>query len=286
MENRNLDHLLGAGMTRRSFAFLSLAAGLAAATTARAAQGMQVNESIVQIKTKDGMCDASFAHPATGSYPGVIVWTDILGLRPQFRDLAKRLAAEGYAVLVPNPFYRKGKAPVFDGPLNLPADFPKVMPIVATINAPGAVESDSTAFVAFLDSQPSVSKAKKIGVHGYCMGGSLAMRTAATLGDRAGAGATFHASRLVTDQPNSPHLLVPKIKSRFYFGVAESDDKEEVGAKEKLKAAFDAVKVPAEVELYPGTEHGWCIPGTPNYNMAAAERAWAKLVSFYKQGIA
>ena len=286
MENQN--ELLGAGhvMTRRSFTVLSLAAGLMANTSARAAQGMQVTETNVQIKTADGMCDAAFFHPATGSHPAVLVWTDIMGLRPAYRDLGKRLAAEGYAVLVPNPFYRKAKAPVFDAPLKFPDDLPKVMPFVATINAPGAAEGDTAAFVAFLDSQASVNKAKKIGVHGYCMGGPLSMRTAAAIPDRIGAGASFHGGGLATDKPDSPHLLVPKMKARFYFGVAENDDKEEPDVKDKLKAAFDAAKVPVEIEVYPGTLHGWCVPGSPVYNMEAAERAWSKLLALYKQGVA
>jgi carboxymethylenebutenolidase len=272
-------------MTRRTFEGLALAAGFLA-TAARAAQGGQVIDSTVDIKTADGICDAAFLHPATGSYPGVVIWTDIVGLRPAFRDLGKRLAAEGYAVLVPNPFYRRARAPVFDSTLDMRNPVPQAMPFVATIAAAGAVERDAVAFAAFFDSQPAVSKAKKFAAIGYCMGGSLAMRTAATLSDRLGAGASFHGGGLVTEMPNSPHLLASKIKSPFYFAVAASDDREQPDAKTRLKAAFDAAHVPVEIEVYPGTLHAWCVSDTVNYDRPAAERAWGKLSALCRQSLA
>ena len=231
-----------------------------------------------------------------GAHPGVIIWADAFGLRPVMRDFGKRIAAEGYTVLVPNPFYRVAqKTPVIADTTSFnfanQTDMAKLQPMMASIGAPGAAEKDATAFVAFLDAQPQVNKAKKIGTQGYCMGGPLTMRTAATIPDRIGAGGSFHGGGLVTDMPTSPHLLVPKIKAKFYFGIAANDDMRQPDAKDKLKAAFDAAKNPAEIEVYAGTMHGWCVPdmpaqgGKPIYNMADAERALAKLVALYKTAL-
>src|SRR5262249_26306915 len=159
--------------------------------------------------------------PTTGSHPGVIIWPDAFGLRPSMRDIGKRIAAEGYSVLVPNPFYRVAKAPVIEDPASFSfsnqADMAKLRPLMASINAAGAAEKDAAAFIAFLDTQPQINKARKVGTQGYCMGGALVVRTAAAQADRIGAGASFHGGGLVTDQPTSPHLLAPKIKGRMYF---------------------------------------------------------------------
>lgn len=277
---------------RRDFV-VSVTAGLAAAGSAAAAT--DVVETEVEIKTPDGTCDAAFIHPKTGSHPGVLLWPDAFGLRPSMRDMAKRLAAEGYSVLVPNPFYRVSKAPFTDASkfnFGNPDDMAKLRPLMASVNAPGNPEKDATAYVAFLDAQKEVNKAKKIGTQGYCMGGPLVVRTAAALPDRIGAGASFHGGGLVSDKPDSPHLLAPKIKARMYFGVASNDDQRQPDAKDKLKEAFAAAKVPAEVEVYPDALHGWCVPdmpmqgGKPIYNKPDAERAWAKLLALYKAGLA
>jgi carboxymethylenebutenolidase len=277
---------------RRNFV-VSVTAGLAAAGSAAAAA--DVVETDVEIKTPDGTCDAAFIHPKTGSHPGVLLWPDAFGLRPSMRDMAKRLAAEGYSVLVPNPFYRVSKAPFTDASkfnFGNPDDMAKLRPLMASVNAPGNPEKDATAYVAFLDAQKEVNKAKKIGTQGYCMGGPLVVRTAAALPDRIGAGASFHGGGLVSDKPESPHLLAPKIKARMYFGVASNDDQRQPDAKDKLKEAFAAAKVPAEVEVYPDALHGWCVPdmpmqgGKPIYNKPDAERAWAKLLALYKAGLA
>jgi carboxymethylenebutenolidase len=281
-------------VSRRDFT-LTAAAGVAA-TTVSAHAALAVTEENVTIKTPDGVCDAAFTHPATGSYPGVIVWTDIFGLRPSFRDLAKRLAAEGYAVLVPNPFYRTDKSPVVTDAstfnVNDPASRALTAKWTGPINQPGAIERDAAAFVAFLDSQKSVNKAKKIGTQGYCMGGPLVFKTAASQAGRVGAGATFHGGGLVTDQPSSPHLMIPKMKSRMYIAIAASDDSKQPDAKDKLKAAFTEAKVPAEVVVYDGMAHGWTVrdmpkqDGKPIYNQPEAERAWGKLLDLYKTSIA
>jgi carboxymethylenebutenolidase len=285
-------------VSRREFGALSLAglAAAAGASDAVAAPARPLTESDVTIKTPDGTCDAAFIHPATGAYPGVLIWTDVFGLRPSMRGFARRIAAEGYSVLVPNPFYRTAKAPVFDDPTKFDfsnqADMAKLPPLTGPLNAPGAAEKDAIAYVAFLDAQKEVDKTKKIGTQGYCMGGPLVVKTAAAIPGRIGAGGSFHGGGLVSDNPNSPHLLAPKIKARMYFGIAANDDMRQPDQKDKLKAAFAAAHVPAEIEVYAGSLHGWCVPdmplqdGKPIYNMPDAERAWGKLVALYKAALA
>ncbi len=282
-------------LSRRDFVTLSVAAGFAVAAHAASAAELPVTQRDVEVKTPDGACDAAFIHPTTGTHAAVIIWPDAFGLRPVMRDIGKRIAAEGYAVLVPNPFYRLAKAPVIQDPSSFdfqnPADMAKLRPLMGSIGASGAAEKDAAAFVAFLDAQPQVSKSRKIGTQGYCMGGPLVVRTAAALPERIGAGASFHGGGLVTNAPDSPHLLAPKIKARMYFGVASNDDQRQPDAKDKLKEAFAAAKVPAEIEVYQSL-HGWCVQdmpqqnGKPIYNKPDAERAWAKLVALYKAALA
>ena len=281
-------------VSRRDFIAMSVAAGSVAATGSASA-AMPVSETDVTIKTPDGMCDAAFIHPTTGSHPGVIIWADAFGLRPTMRDIGKRIAAEGYSVLVPNPFYRVAKAPVLEEDkvrnFNFQTDMPKIQPLMASINAPGAAEKDAAAFVAFLDAQKEVNKSKKIGTQGYCMGGPLVVKTCAAAPNRVGAGGSFHGGGLVTDKPDSPHLLASKIKARMYFGIASNDDMRQPDAKDKLKESFAAAHVPAEIEVY-SSKHGWCVADMPNdasgpiYNMSDAERAWGKLVALYKAALA
>lgn len=276
-------------IARRDFVGLSVTAGLAASAASAATATRDLVETEVEIKTPDGTCDAAFIHPKSGSHPGVLIWPDAFGLRPSMRDIAKRIAAEGYSVLVPNPFYRKGKAPFFTdaSTVNFQTDRGKIQPLMDSVNAPGNAEKDAAAYVAFLDAQKQVNKSKKIGTQGYCMGGPLVVKTAATVPDRIGAGASFHGGGLVTNNPDSPHLLAPKIKARMYFGVASNDDQRQPDAKVKLKEAFPN----AEVEVY-SSLHGWCVPDMPKqgdmpiYNKPDAERAWGKLVELYKAGLA
>lgn len=281
-------------IARRAFVALSVAAGFAASSGSAAAADADVVETDVEVKTPDGTCDAAFIHPKSGAHAGILLWPDAFGLRPAMRDFGKRLAAEGYSVLVPNPYYRSSKAPFTDAShfnFQNADDMAKLRPLMASVNAPGNAEKDATAYVAFLDAQKEVDKAKKIGTQGYCMGGPLVVKTAATLPDRIGAGASFHGGGLVTDKPDSPHLLAPKIKARMYFGIAANDDARQPDAKDKLKEAFAAAKVPAEIEVYPGAQHGWCVPdmpmqgGNPIYNKPDAERAWAKLLALYKAAL-
>jgi len=281
-------------VSRRDFIAMSVAAGIVAATGSASA-AMPVSETDVTIKTPDGMCDAAFIHPNAGSHPGVIIWADAFGLRPTMRDIGKRIAAEGYSVLVPNPFYRVAKAPVLEEDkvrnFNFQTDMAKIQPLMASINGPGAAEKDAMAFVAFLDAQKEVNKSKKIGTQGYCMGGPLVVKTCAAAPNRVGAGGSFHGGGLVTDKPDSPHLLASKIKARMYFGIASNDDMRQPDAKDKLKESFGAAHVPAEIEVY-SSKHGWCVADMPNdasgpiYNMTDAERAWGKLVALYKAALA
>ncbi len=294
IDEKNNDALEG-DVARRDFVALSVAAGVAVATATASAAGLPVVETNVEVKTPDGVCDAAFIHPMSGSHPGVLLWPDAFGLRPSMREMAKRLAAEGYSVLVPNPFYRISKAPFTDAStFNFanPDDMKKLGPLMGSVNAPGNAEKDAVAYVAFLDAQKEVNKSKKIGTQGYCMGGPLVVKTAAALPNRIGAGGSFHGGGLVTDKPDSPHLLAPKIKARMYFGIASNDDMRQPDAKDKLKEAFTAAKVPVEIEVYSGSLHGWCVPdmpvqnGAPIYNKPDAERAWAKLLALYKAGIA
>jgi len=283
-------------LSRREFVSLSVAAGLAMAAGPASGAELPVVEKAVEVKTPDGTCDAMFIHPTTGTHAAVLIWPDAGGLRPSMRAIGKRIAAEGYAVIVPNPFYRVAKAPVYETFENVnfqdPATMAKLRPLMGSINAAGACEKDAAALVAFLDAQPQVNKTKKIGTQGYCMGGALVMKTAASQPDRIGAGASFHGGGLVTANPDSPHLLAPKIKGRMYFGVAKNDDERQPDAKDKLKEAFAAAKVPAEVEVY-SSLHGWCVmdmpkspDGSPIYNKPDAEKAWAKLVALYKAALA
>ncbi len=290
MDDQKKNDSQSGDIGRRDFVALSVAAGIAS-TTASAA-GLEVVETDVDIKTPDGMCDAAFIHPKSGSHPGVLIWTDAFGLRASMREIGKRIAAEGYSVLVPNPFYRVAKNPYPDASkVDFATERAKITPLMASVTAPGNAEKDAIAYVGFLDAQKQVNKSKKIGTQGYCMGGALVVRTAATLPDRIGAGGSFHGGGLVNDTPASPHLLAAKIKARMYFGIAKNDDMTQPDAKDKLKAAFAAAKVPAEIEVY-GSQHGWCVPdmpagnGAPIYNKADADRAWGKLVALYKAGLA
>jgi carboxymethylenebutenolidase len=284
-------------ITRRDFVTITVGAGIAAAAGANLTGQQQVVETNVDIKTADGTCDAAFLHPASGSHPAVVIWPDAFGLRPSMRSIARRLAAEGYSVLVPNPFYRVAKAPVFEDASNFsfgdPAQRAKLTPLMGSIQAAGAAERDAAAFITWLDAQRQVDRSKKIGSQGYCMGGALVVRTAAAVPNRVGAGASFHGGGLVTANPDSPHLLAPKIKGRMYFGIATNDDMQQPDAKTKLKEAFAAAKVPAEIEVYSQAQHGWCVSdmpkqanGQPIYSKPDADRAWGKLLALYKAGLA
>jgi carboxymethylenebutenolidase len=272
-------------VSRRSFIVSSAATVLL--SSAPAATGARVVEKDVNVPMASGVCDAALFYPeGKGPWPAVLVWTDILGLRPVFREMGSRLAAEGYVVLVPNPYYRGAKAPVVDGSFNFsnPADRAKIMPLAQSLTADTNI-SDAKSYVSFLDAQSQTNKKEKMGVQGYCMGGPPAFRTAATRPDRIGAVATFHGGGLVTDKPDSPHLLIPKMKAEVLCCVADNDDKRDPEAKDKLKQAFAAAHLKATVEVFEGCNHGWTVRGSQVYNEAGAERAWSELTALYKRDL-
>ena len=278
-------------ISRRAFGLSAAAAASLAATVSASLAHAQatVTEKDVDIKTADGTADAALFYPSgKGKWPAVLIWTDIMGLRPVFRDMGRRLAAQGYVVLVPNPFYRGGRAPaVTDGlDFSKAEDRPKFMKLAGGITGPNAVETDAPAFLAFLDGLPQTDKKKKAGTQGYCMGGPLVYRTAAVAADRIGAAATFHGGGLVSNTPASPHLLIPKIKAEVYSAVAANDDARAPTDKDVLKKAFTDAGKSARVEVYDGCNHGWTVKGSAVYNEAGAERAWTELTALYKKNLA
>jgi carboxymethylenebutenolidase len=264
------------------------AAATVALTTSAALAQPNVVEKDVDVPMATGVADSALFYPTgRGPWPGVLIWTDILGLRPVFRDMGRRLAADGYVVLVPNPFYRNQRAPVVDGTFDFskPEDRAKVMPMAAALTAEANM-SDAKSLITYLDTLPQTNKKAKLGVQGYCMGGPLTFRTAGTIPERVGAAATFHGGGLVTDKPDSPHLFISKMKAEVYCAVADNDDKRDPEAKEKLKEAFASAKIQARVEVYAGANHGWTVKGSTPYNEASAERAWAELTALYKRNLA
>ena len=273
------------GLSRRAF---GTAVGVTAALAGSAALAeAQVVETDVNVTTPDGVADSALFRPsAKGTYPAVLIWTDILGLRPVFRDMGRRLAAQGYVVLVPNPYYRKLKAPVVgpDFDFSKPESRGVVMPLMASLTPEGTTR-DAQAFITYLDAQPQTKKTAKAGVQGYCMGGPLSFRTAAARPDRIGAMATFHGAALVTTAPTSPHLLIPELRCEALCDIADNDDKREPASKDTLKASFASAHRPATVQVFDGCAHGWCVKGSAVYNEAGAERAWGELSALYKRAL-
>ena len=275
-----------ASLNRRQFVTGMLGVGLMMYLPVNA-NAQAVTQSYVTIKTPDGDADAYFVHPSDGKHPAVLIWPDILGLRPAFEMMGKRLAESGYAVLVVNPYYRTQKAPVvgvgasYDDPETRTA----VQALAKTLS-PETNVIDAKAFVQFLDKQKAVDSSKKIGTTGYCMGGPIVMRTAAAIPERIGAAASFHGGGLATDADNSPHLLIPKMKARFLIAVADNDDQRDPKAKETLASSFTSAGLKAEIEVYKGALHGWCPPDSRVYNEAQAERAWSKLLVTLKEALA
>ncbi len=279
----NARYLQGKRLTRREFGAVSAGAGLTMLLP-RPANAQDVSESEIEVTTPDGVCDSYFVHPASGAHPGVLIWPDAFGLRPAMRQMARRLAESGHSVLVVNQYYRTQKAPIVES-TDFGAARDTLMPLMRSLNADTNVR-DAKAFVSFLDSQSSVDNDRKMGTMGYCMGGPMTMRTAAAAPDRVGAGASFHGGGLVTDQPDSPHLLVPQMKAHYLFAIAENDDQRQPEAKDALREAFEAAGLPAEIEVYEGAMHGWCPPDTQVYNEAQAERAWSRLLALFESALA
>jgi carboxymethylenebutenolidase len=277
----------GLSVGRRNFAALAGVGALMAALPARAMAGKPVKGRDVAVKTADGTADAYFVAPASGKHPGVLIWPDIRGLRPAFRQMADRLAGEGYAVLCVNPFYRVAKSPVVT-PTDDFADPVVRERLVGYMKAltKTTVETDAKAHLAFLDAQKEVDTKKKLGVTGYCMGGPMVIYTAALSPARVGAGASFHGGGLATDKPDSPHLLIAKSSAGYLFAIADNDDEQDPEAKTLLSAALAPRKQWHEVEVYKGAMHGWCPPDGRAYNETAAEKAWARMLALFKAELA
>jgi len=268
-------------VTRKQFGML-LGAGVAMMLPA-VANAADVTESDVNVKTPDGMADCYFVHPSSGTAPAVLVWPDIFGLRPAFRQMGKRLAESGYSVLVVNPFYRTKKAPTAEAGAATPID--QVRSFAQGLNEQTQM-TDAKAFIGWLDEQPSVAKNRKVGTQGYCMGGPFAFRTAAAVPNRVGAVATFHGGGLVTDKPDSPHLEAAKTKAQFLIAIAANDDARSPKDKDIMKETFAQANLPAEIEVYSGAAHGWCPPDSKVYNEAQAEKAWSRLLVLYGKALA
>lgn len=274
------------GMTRRRFGALSAGAGIAMMLPP-VVNAQAVVERDVEIETPDGVADAYFVHPAQGAHAGVLVWPDALGLRPAFREMGKRLAQSGYSVLTVNPFYRQRRAPVVPEGATFQDESVRnvVMPLMQSLT-PQTHVTDARAFIGWLDRQEAVDTRRKVGTTGYCMGGPIVMRTAATVPDRVGAAASFHGGGLVTSGEDSPHLLIPQMKASFLIAIAENDDEREPNAKNVLREAYEKAGLPAEIEVYAGAAHGWCPPDSAVYHEAQAERAWSRLLVLLEKALA
>ncbi len=268
-------------VTRRQFGVL-VGAGMSMILP-QVANAVAVTESDVTVKTPDGSADGYWVHPASGAAAGVLVWPDIFGLRPAFRQMGKRLAESGYSVLVVNPFYRVQKAPT--APAGAATPIAEVRPLAQGLNETTHM-TDAKAFIGWLDGQAAVAKNRKVGTQGYCMGGPMAFRTAAAVPGRVGAVASFHGGGLVTDQPNSPHLQAARSTAQFLVAIAANDDQRSPNDKTTLKETFARANRPAEIEVYEGAAHGWCPPDSGVYNEAQAEKAWARLLALYGKALA
>ena len=280
------EFLRRTGMTRRQFGKLSAAAGMAVMFPP-VANAQAVTETDVEVTTPDGVADCFFVHPSTGRHPAVLVWPDILGLRPAFRAMGRRLAQSGYSVLVVNPFYRDARSPVVGegASFGQPETRNIVLPLAGNLNADTHF-TDARAFVSFLDQQVAVDTGRKIGTTGYCMGGPMVMRTVAAVPDRLGAGATFHGGGLATDADDSPHLLIPNTTAQMLHCVAANDDENNPEAKNILRDAYASAGISAEIEVYEGAMHGWCPPDSQVYHEAQAERAWGRLLVLLESALA
>lgn len=284
-EEENAYMLKMSKLTRRQFAKLGVTAAIAALLPPLA-NAQDVMEMEVTISTPDGVADCYFVHPSSGKHPAVLMWPDILGLRPASRAMGKRLAQSGYSVLVVNPFYRLQSAPVIPDGASFadPAIAGIVRPMMASLTQASDI-TDAGAFLAWIDQQAAVDTNRKIGTVGHCMGGPQVMRTVSNFPARVGAGATFHGVNLATANPDSPHLDIPNMDAHMLIAIAENDDARDLEVKTTLRAAFAAADVPAEIEVYAGSAHGWTMPDFPVYDQALAERAWARLLDTYARAL-
>ena len=272
-------------ITRRDFN--TLAAGAAVAfSLPPVANAKSVSSSDVTIATPDGSCDAFFVHPIEGKHPAVLIWPDILALRASFRAMATRLAESGYAVLCINPYYRDAVAPVVESGESFQdaSTQKKVLPMYRNLS-PETHRTDARAFVDWLDAQNAVDASRPIGTMGYCMGGPMVMRAAAERSDRIGAGCAYHPVSLATEDDDSPHLLIPNMNGQFLIALAENDDERNPDDKSVLRETFAKEGLTAEVTVFEGALHGWCVLDSRVYNEASAEVAWAKTLSVFESAL-
>lgn len=243
-----------------------------------------MSEEAIEIRTADGTADAYVHRPsAGGAAPGVLILTDIGGLRDATRELSARLAEQGFVVLTPNVYFRSGRPPLFDFVPNFAEErTQKRFAELASPLKPDVVERDAKVWLDFLAALPGVTPGK-FGVAGYCFTGSYALRVAASQVDRVAAAASFHGGGLYTDAPTSPHLVLPRIKARLYFGHAIKDRSMPQAAIDKLGDALAAWGGKYENEVYEGAFHGWTMRGGAVYNEAQAERAFKKLMELFAQ---
>lgn len=290
-ESENAAWLARKGIGRREFGQLGVAASAAVLLPA-CAQGetlasgqVAVSSRTVAIDTADGSADAFFVTPEKGKHPAVIMWPDIAGLREAYRVMGTRLAQAGYAVLVVNQYYRSAKAPILNSLSEWRTEEgqARLKPMIAAIT-PAGTSSDAASFVDWLGQQPEVDTKRKIGTSGYCMGGPFTFRTAATRPDRIGALASFHGGNLVNDTPDSPHLLLPKMKAAMLVAIAQNDDAREPATKDTLREAAKAAGRTAEIEVYPA-QHGWCTIDAPVYDKEAAEKAWGRMLAIFSASL-
>ena len=277
------DHLRK--LSRREFGAVTAATSLAMILPPTANARM-IASSEVLIKTRDGVCDALFVHPIEEKSPAVLMWPDILSLRPAFRLMATRLAESGYAVLCVNPYFRNSKAPVVAVGESFQDESTrtKVMPMYRNLSSETHTR-DAKAFLAWLDEQDSVDSKRQMGTMGYCMGGPIVMRTAAAVPSRIGAACSYHGGGLVTNGEDSPHLLIPNMKADFLIAIAENDDKREPETKTVLQDTFNKYSLEAEIEVYEGAMHGWCVLDSRVYNQEAAEEAWSRTLNLFNRSL-
>jgi carboxymethylenebutenolidase len=279
------EKTLNTTLTRREFNTLAAGATLVFSLP-KTANAQSVTRHTVQVNTSDGVCDAFFVHPKEGKHPAVLMWPDILALRPSFEAMASRLAESGYAVLCINPYYRDAKAPVVETGESFRDESTqaKVLPMYRNLS-PETHVRDARAFVDWLDQQASVDTTRAMGTMGYCMGGPMVMRAAAARADRIGAACAYHPVSLATDAQDSPHLLIPEIKASTFIALAENDDERNPDDKHVLKAAFEAQALTAHVQVFDGALHGWCVLDSRVYNEAPAERAWAQTLAIFEASL-
>jgi len=273
-------------VTRRKFNKMSAGAGLAMMLPP-VANAQDVVSSYVEVTTPYGTADCFYVHPASGSHAAVLVWPDIFGLRPAFEQMGTRLAQSGYSVLVVNPFYRLTKAPSSQPGADFsdPDTRNMLMSQMGSLT-PETQFQDAEAFVTWLDAQDEVDTSRGIGTTGYCMGGSIVMRTAAAMPHRIMAGATFHGGNgMASDAPDSAHLLIPQTKAHMLHALAANDDAQAPGMKDRLRQAYEDANIPAEIEVY-NAQHGWCSLDSAVYDEGEAERAHSRLLALFETALA